>query len=121
MCVCELIKATVTVPIFTLQSSSKSHTEYNSHFKQTISNYWKRRRTVFVALKQERERELALRTTQGELQEKLKEKEDEVRLAIEERELQKMAAVSGLDQQKDDLLQKIEVLNSVSNIIEKSG
>jgi hypothetical protein len=63
---------------------------------------------------QDRERELVLRTTQEDLQHKLKEKEEEVRLAIEERELQKMAAVSGLDQQKDDLLQKMEELNSVS-------
>ena len=55
-----------------------------------------------------------MRSSQEELQQRLKEKEEEVRLAIEERELQKMAAVSGLDQQKDDLLQQIEMLNSVS-------
>ena len=55
-----------------------------------------------------------MRTSGEELRQKLSEKEEEVRLAIEERELQKMAAVSGLDQQKDDLLQRIELLNSVS-------
>ena len=55
-----------------------------------------------------------MRSAQDELQQRLKEKEEEVRLAIEERELQKMAAVSGLDQQKDDLLQQMEMLNSVS-------
>ena len=38
-----------------------------------------------------------MRSAQEELQQRLKEKEEEVRLAIEERELQKMAAVSGLD------------------------
>ena len=53
-----------------------------------------------------------MRTSGEELRQKLSEKEEEVRLAIEERELQKMAAVSGLDQQKDDLLQRIELLNS---------
>ena len=64
-------------------------------------------------LLQEREHELALRTSHEEVQQKLQEKEEEVRLAIEERELQKMAAVSGLDEQKDGLLQQIEALNSV--------
>ena len=68
-------------------------------------------------VRQERERDLAIRSSQEELQQRLKEKEEEVRLAIEERELQKMAAVSGLDQQKDDLLQQIEMLKSVSGFI----
>ena len=69
---------------------------------------------LFWRVQQERERDLAVRSAQEELQQRLKEKEEEVRLAIEERELQKMAAVSGLDQQKDDLLQQMEMLNSVS-------
>ena len=49
-----------------------------------------------------------------EMRRKMEEKEEEVRLALEERELQKMAAVTGLDEQKDELLRKIETLNSVS-------
>lgn len=57
-----------------------------------------------------------MRTVKEELQQRLQEKEEEVKLAIEERELQKMAAVSGLDQEKDDLLQRIKELNSVSKI-----
>lgn len=51
---------------------------------------------------------------QAEVRQKLVEKEEEVKLAVEERELQKMAAVSGLDEQKDELLRRIEELVSVS-------
>ena len=56
---------------------------------------------------------MALATIQEEVRLKLREKEEEVKLIVEERELQKMAAVSGLDEQKDQLLRQIEVLTSV--------
>ena len=59
---------------------------------------------------------MALATMQEECRLKLLEKEEEVKLIVEERELQKMAAVSGLDEQKDELLRQIETLTSVSEM-----
>ena len=44
----------------------------------------------------------------------LKEKESEMMMAIEERELQKMAAVSAQDNQKDELQRVIDEMKTVS-------
>lgn len=72
---------------------------------------------MYLFCKQEKEKELAINNMHIEVRQKLQEKEEEVRLALEERELQKMAAVSGLDEQKDELLRRIEDLNSVCHML----
>lgn len=50
---------------------------------------------------------------QDQIKVQLQEKEEELRLAVEERELQKMAALTGMDEQKDELVRQIENLHSV--------
>lgn len=49
----------------------------------------------------------------GELQKTLQSKEEDMKLAIEERELQKMAALSHSDAEKDELREQVSRLNEV--------
>ena len=49
----------------------------------------------------------------AELQKTLESKEEEMKLAIEERELQKMAALSQIDAEKDELREQVSRLTEV--------
>ena len=58
---------------------------------------------------------------QDELRRQLEEKDRQMQLAVEECQLQKMSALSGLDTQKDELHTHIEKLNSVSILSAVTG
>lgn len=69
---------------------------------------------IISVMIKDREREVALAAIEEEMRHKLREKEEELQ-ALQTRELQKLAAVSGLDEQKDVLSKQIEELISVSS------
>ncbi|KAK0044523.1 golgin subfamily A member 4-like isoform X3, partial [Biomphalaria pfeifferi] len=100
------------------QESEKALQEKLSAALEERDRMWNEKVTALekahneILLSKEQEKEIALNTMQAEVRQKLVEKEEEVKLAVEERELQKMAAVSGLDEQKDELLRRIEELVS---------
>ncbi|KAJ8314173.1 hypothetical protein KUTeg_008734 [Tegillarca granosa] len=65
----------------------------------------------------EKERETVTKQLQDELNVKLQDKEEEMRLAMEERDLQKMAALLQQDSLRDELQLQVTNLNSVLMII----
>ncbi|BFY98234.1 hypothetical protein BsWGS_01275 [Bradybaena similaris] len=60
----------------------------------------------------DKEKEMALALLQEEIRQKLKEKEEEVRHTQEQRQQQKLADTSGLNKEKDELIQQIQDLMS---------
>ena len=68
----------------------------------------------FCLFLQTKEKEIAVKQLEEEVSHQLSEKEEEMKLAVEERDLQKMAAMSQQDTLRDQLQDEVNVLSSVS-------
>ena len=69
---------------------------------------------LFLSIFQTKEKEIAVKQLEEEVSHRLSEKEEEMKLAVEERDLQKMAAMSQQDTLRDQLQDEVNILSSVS-------